>query len=113
MGKRANSDRSLDGIILGVLHIIEPPYCQKSHCESHTTYGFCGCSKGLVPGRCPLNLEYLRRKREREDKLLKERIAQIPKSYLPLSSETIEKIKSMRQPEWDKQIKKIKNNNPH
>lgn len=108
MGKRANSDRALDGIILGVLNIIEPPYCQKLHCESHTTYAFCGCSKGLVPGKCPLNLEYLKRKREREEKVLNERVSQIPKSYLPLSKETIDKIKNMRSDEWEKQIKKIK-----
>lgn len=114
MGKRATSDRSLDGILLSVLHIIEPPYCQKTHCPSHTSYAFCGCSKGLVPGKCPLNLEYLKRKREREDKLVNERLAQVPESYLPLSKETIEKIKNMRKEDWDKQIKKIKKktNNP-
>lgn len=113
MGKRATSDRMLDGIICGVLDIIEPPYCQKSHCESHTPYGFCGCSKSLVPGKCPLNREYLKRKKEREDKLLNERIAQIPEQHLPLSKEVLERIKNMRQPEWDKRIKKIIKNNPH
>jgi hypothetical protein len=108
MGKRATSDRSLDAIIFGVLNIIEPPYCQKSHCPSHTTYAFCGCSKGLVPGKCSLNLEYLKRKREREEKILNDRIAQVPQSFLPLDKDTIERIKNMRQEDWEKQIKKIK-----
>lgn len=110
IGKRATSDRTLDGIILSVLRIIEPPYCSKHHCPFHTTYAFCGCSKGLVPGKCPLNLAYLKRKRQKEEILLNSRISQVPKSYLPLSKETIEKIKNMRDDEWNKQIKKIINN---
>lgn len=111
MGKRATSDMLLDAIILSVLEIIEPPYCQKSYCESHTSYGFCGCDKGLVPGKCPLNLQYLKRKREKENKILNERLSQVPASYLPLSKQTIENIRNMRQAEWDKQIKKIIKNN--
>lgn len=107
MGKRATSDRDLDAIIHGVLQIIEPPYCSKSHCPHHTTYGFCGCSQSLVPGKCKLNLEYLKRKREREDKLLNKRINDIPGKYLPLSDETKKKIMSMSELEWQKQIKKF------
>jgi len=107
MGKRATSDRSLDGIILGVLNIIEPPHCQKNHCPSHTTYGFCGCSKGLVPGKCQLNLEYLKRKKERQDNILNKRINDIPGMYLPLSEETKQKVLAMSDKEWQERIKKF------
>lgn len=107
MGKRATTDRSLDSIILEVLDIIEPPYCQKSHCEFHTAYGFCGCSKNLVPGKCKLNLDYLKRKRDREDKILLVRIQQVPESYLPLSDETKKKILTMKEQDWQKQVKKF------
>jgi hypothetical protein len=107
MGKRATSDRSLDGIICNILNIIEPPYCQKSHCEHHTTYGFCGCSKNLVPGKCKLNLEYLKRKKEKEERILGSRTAQLPKRYLPLSDETKAKVLSMTQSQWDNELRKI------
>lgn len=107
MGKRATSDRELDRVIHGVLDIIEPPHCQKSHCPSHTTFGFCGCSQSLVPGRCPLNLEYLKRKRDREESVINKRMADIPAMYLPLSKETREKIIGMNDKQWAAQVKKI------
>lgn len=107
MGKRANSDRSLDEIILNVLEIIEPPYCQKRHCEYHTSYGFCGCSQGLVPGKCKLNLDYLKRKRDRENNILTVRAKDIPGIYLPLTEETKRKILAMNDQEWQKEIKKF------
>lgn len=112
MGKRATSDRSLDAILLGVLNIIEPPYCQKSHCPSHTTFAFCGCSKGLVPGKCKLNLEYLKRKRDREERLLNKRIAKLPDKYLPLSDEIKQKIMAKSETEWQKTLKRLIKNNP-
>lgn len=107
MGKRATSDRSLDNIILSVLQIIEPPYCQKRHCPSHTSYGFCGCSKSLIPGKCPLNLEYLRKKREREESIMTKRVAQIPGIYLPLSEHTKGRIFAMSEAQWQQEIKKF------
>lgn len=107
MGKRATSDRELDGIIHRVLQIIEPPYCQKNHCPHHTAFAFCGCSKKLVPGKCKLNLEYLKRKREREEKLLNKRMEAIPGIYLPLSDETKQKIIAMSDNEWQKEVKKF------
>lgn len=82
LGVRASSDRELDGIIMGVVQILEPPNCQKSHCPKHTTFGFCGCSEGLVPGKCPLNLEYLKRKRERRQSVKDAFIADIPETKL-------------------------------
>ncbi len=72
IAKRASSDRQLDKILLSMLEVLEPPFCQKSHCPHHTTYGFAGCSKSIVPGKCPINLEYLGRKREKEKKFKSE-----------------------------------------
>jgi hypothetical protein len=69
---RAKSDRELDGIFLAILKIIEPPYCQMTHCENHTSYGMCGCAKHLVPGRCKIHSDYLKRKRVKEEKIKKE-----------------------------------------
>lgn len=77
MGKRANSDRDLDGIIHSIVSILEPPYCQKTHCPHHTAFAFCGCSLSLVPGKCKLNLDYLKNKKLREEKLLNSRINQL------------------------------------
>lgn len=107
IGKRASTDRELDRIITSVLQIIEPPSCQKTHCPSHTAYGFCGCSKSLVPSKCKLNLEYLKRKRDKEENILNKRIAVIPGMYLPLSDETKKKILAMSEADWQKEVKKF------
>lgn len=112
IGKRANSDRSLDGIICSALSIIEPPNCTKSHCPSFTSFAFCNCSLSLVPGRCKLNLDYLKKKREREEKILNARLEQIPKLYFPLSEDTIKRIASIRKEDWERQLKRIKRNAP-
>lgn len=78
IGKRATSDRSLDNIIHSVCEILEPPHCQKSHCPHFTSYAFCGCSQNLVPGRCPLNLTYLKNKKEREERIINNVVSQLP-----------------------------------
>lgn len=108
MGVRAKTDRSLDKIIGSLLEIIEPPSCKKIHCPSHTTYSFCGCSKNLVPGKCPLNLEYLKRKREKEEKVLNDRIAQLPERFLPISDENKERLKNISDSEFTTWLKKAK-----
>lgn len=107
LAKRATTDRSLDRIICAVLDIIEPPNCPKSHCPHHTAFSFCGCSQNLVPGRCPLNLEYLRNKKKREEKIINQRINQIPGKYLPLDEETKKKIIAMSNDEWKKTVRKF------
>lgn len=89
LAKRATSDGELDSIILSTLQIIEPPFCQKSHCPSHTTYAFCGCSEKLVPGKCPLNLKYLKDRRQREAKIKEDIINEMLTIY-KVSPETAE-----------------------
>lgn len=107
MGKRAKSDRELDSIINSVCEILEPPSCKKSHCPHHTSFGFCGCSLALVPGKCKLNIDYLKRKKEREDKLISERILQLPKKFRNVDDKTKDKILSMSKSDWENQIKKF------
>lgn len=108
MGKRATTDRSLDGIIIAVCDIVEPPNCTKSHCPHFTTFSFCNCIDNRVPGKCPLNLEYLKKKKEREEKKYQERVAQLPENFFPLSKENEEKIRTMDDNTWQKAIKKYK-----
>lgn len=81
MGKRATTDRGLDKIISSILDIIEPPSCHKSHCPHNTAYSFCNCSKNLVPGKCPLNLKYLKDKKERDEKTNTELATEISTYY--------------------------------
>lgn len=109
MGKRAKSDRDLDSIIHYVCEILEPPPCQKLHCPHHTTYGFCGCSLSLVPGKCKLNLEYLKNKKAREEKLLSERLAMLPEKMRNINDDSKRRILSMSKIDWDKQVKRINN----
>lgn len=112
MGKRAKTDRQLDAIIHGVLDVIEPPYCQKSHCSSHTAFAFCGCSLERVPGKCPLNLTYLKNRREREEADFQKRLIIVPEKYLPLSPENEKKIREMHQSEWIRETEKWKIKTP-
>lgn len=79
IAKRAKTDGQVDSIALSLIAVLEPPYCKKSHCPHHTTYGFAGCSKSLVPGKCKLNLEYIQRTAERELKIKNKLIAIIAK----------------------------------
>lgn len=72
--KRAKSDGQIDIIIHSILDVLEPPACSKSHCPHFTTYGFANCAKGLVPGKCPLNLKYKKDKRGKEDKMTAEMV---------------------------------------
>ena len=74
--KRGITDKSLDGIVWTLISILEPPGCQRTHCESFTTCGFCYCSKGLLPNKCMIHRKYMSDRRKRAtvaaDKLLKE-----------------------------------------
>lgn len=106
MAKKAKSDGILDDIILRVLDVIEPPYCQMRHCSNHTTKGFCGCSLSLVPGKCSLNLSYLKNKRIREEKKYQSRVEQLPNRFFPLTKENETKLRTMSDDVWDKAIRK-------
>jgi len=45
---------------------LEPPGCQMSHCKSYgASPSFCNCGAGEIPGRCKINKEYLRRRKEK------------------------------------------------
>ncbi len=68
MRDRGMSDNMFHHIICKILDVLEPPNCQKSHCQYYTTSGFCNCSEGRVPGKCKEHREYLDRKAKRENK---------------------------------------------
>jgi hypothetical protein len=67
--KRATTEIQLRNLFSAMYFIIEPPSCSKTHCEFHTAFSFCLCSKGLVPGKCKENRAYLKRRRIKEAKL--------------------------------------------
>lgn len=81
IGKRATSDRELDGIILSITDILEPPNCKKSHCPHFTTFAFCNCSKKLVPGKCKLNIAYLKGVQQRLDAISEPIIKEMQELY--------------------------------
>lgn len=54
-----------EGPLALMREILEPPHCQKTHCEHHTIFGFASCAKALAPSRCRDHREYLKRREER------------------------------------------------
>lgn len=67
--KRATTEKQLRDLFGIIYHLLEPPGCQKSHCKSYGgSFAYCNCAKGEVPGKCKEHREYLKRKREREEK---------------------------------------------
>jgi len=67
--KRATTEKQLRDLFGSIMSLLEPPSCSKSHCESYGgSFAWCGCRKGLVPGKCKENRAYLKRRREREEK---------------------------------------------
>lgn len=66
--KRGISDHKLNAIMWDLLSVIEPPSCGMTHCKNYgNQHSFCNCSLERVPGRCPINKAYLKRKKEKED----------------------------------------------
>lgn len=94
---------------LSACRILEPPYCQKTHCPHHTVFGFAGCSKALVPGKCKFNLGYIKRKKEREEKELARRLSLIPEKYLPISDYSKGRIAAMSKERFEEVVKKWNN----
>ena len=71
--RRASSERQLcEGVYGELLGILEPPNCEKYHCEHHTSGGFAGCALNRTPGRCKEHREYLKRRKARQDKAKQE-----------------------------------------
>jgi len=62
------SDKIFFTVICPILSVLEPPNCQKSHCQYHTTAGFCNCSENRIPGKCREHMKYMDRKAKRENK---------------------------------------------
>lgn len=77
IAKRAKTDGQVDTIVWSLLNVLEPPRCQMSHCPSHTAYGFCGCSKSLVPGKCSIHKGYIKRQKEKHEKIKQQLITMI------------------------------------
>ena len=60
--RRASSERQLcEGVYGELLVILEPPNCEKYHCEHNTTGGFARCALNRTPGRCKDHREFLAR----------------------------------------------------
>jgi hypothetical protein len=105
MGKRAKTDSSLDNILMNTALILEPPSCTKSHCPHFTTMSFCNCSIERIPGKCDLHLAYRKRVKERQEKQYQERLAQVPKKFLPLSPENEKRVRETDKYTWAKFLK--------
>lgn len=68
LSKRGITDRVLNSIIWDLLLVLEPPACMMTHCKDYGHQSsFCNCSIERVPGRCPINKAYLKRKKEKEN----------------------------------------------
>ena len=64
--KRGITDAKLNGIIATMCWVLEPPGCTMTHCENYGgTYAFCNCSKGLLPGKCPVYRAFGKRNKNR------------------------------------------------
>lgn len=81
LSAKGMSDNKLYHIVYNILDVLEPPNCQKSHCQHHTTFGFCNCDEGWVPGKCKDHREYIDRKAKRENKT--------PGKYFPESGSRV------------------------
>lgn len=63
--RRASGDREVASTFWPIIKTLEPPGCWMSHCEYHTTFGFCGCGKNLEPSKCKKNRDYIKRQCDR------------------------------------------------
>lgn len=81
--RRGISDSELNKITWLLLAHLEPPSCQKGHCEHYGGQSaFCDCSLGRIPGRCKENREFIKRRAERKaiwiDKAMSEALCHLP-----------------------------------
>lgn len=68
LAKRGITDTVQNKIVWMLLEVLEPPVCNMTHCEHYGGQSsFCNCSLERIPGRCPINRDYLKRKKEREE----------------------------------------------
>ena len=65
---RARSERQAGGLFTEIATLLSPPDCRKYHCPAFTAYAVSCCARGKVPGRCPDNRAYLKRRKERAEK---------------------------------------------
>ena len=70
--RRGITDATANGIIYGLLSVLEPPGCEMTHCEHYGLSGsFCSCFLGKVPGQCSINRAFTKRNKERAVKAMK------------------------------------------
>ena len=101
--KRGITDNKLNGIVGGILSVLEPPVCQMSHCKHYGgQFAFCNCSKGEIPGKCKIHREYLKRRKERGVKDVDFLLAAMDKKFKidAFAGISIEEIKSYKF--WEK-----------
>ena len=85
--KRASGDRVVDKIFWGIIRELEPPGCIMSHCDQHTTYGFCNCYDELMPSRCKKHREFVQRQYDRMEKIYLEGRAFVKNAEKPIKFE--------------------------
>jgi hypothetical protein len=64
--KRQTTEKELRSFFDHLCSMLEPPCCQKSHCQYHTAFSFCNCADGRVPGKCKDHREYIKRRKARQ-----------------------------------------------
>lgn len=67
METRSTTEKELRPLFKEMSMSLEPPNCEKGHCEKHSEYAFCGCTGGKVPGRCKEAKEYLDKVAKRDE----------------------------------------------
>jgi len=62
--KRGITDRQQNEIVHRVLVVLEPTPCWVSHCKHYGgVSAFCNCGEGLIPGKCKIRRDFLKRRR--------------------------------------------------
>ena len=66
--KRGITDRQLSNIMQEIINLIEPPQCEKTHCEHYGGQSyFCCCKKQKIPGNCKEHRAFLKRRAEKQN----------------------------------------------
>ena len=60
--KRGLTDRKMNNVVWGLLHLLEPSQCTMTHCKNYYTHSSCSCNIEKAPGRCKIFNEYKKRK---------------------------------------------------
>lgn len=64
--KHQTTEKVLRRFFYHLCGMLEPPSCQKTHCQYHTAFSFCNCADGRVPGKCKEHRKYIKRCKARQ-----------------------------------------------